>query len=145
MQTPGGHDDTGHTKIYILRKTKLIVVELQAHAVVDFIVFQCDVILVHRVPLLDANLVWPCASLCSYQLFQITNGIILTVDMWCWLYARPGTRRSMQCNTYLHLILIFLPSLSLRTTSIMVLASTADLSLPKDYAQLLGDGWVKDG
>ena len=51
-----------------LRSAALVVVQLEAHSVVDLVVGEGDVILVDCVPLLDANLLGACARLCSDEL-----------------------------------------------------------------------------
>eukprot|EP00310_Coccolithus_braarudii_P017538 CAMPEP_0183350000 /NCGR_PEP_ID=MMETSP0164_2-20130417/15779_1 /TAXON_ID=221442 /ORGANISM="Coccolithus pelagicus ssp braarudi, Strain PLY182g" /LENGTH=107 /DNA_ID=CAMNT_0025521837 /DNA_START=375 /DNA_END=698 /DNA_ORIENTATION=+ len=43
----------------------------------DLVVLERDVVLVHSVPLLDPQLLWPCARLRSQQLFQITHCVFL--------------------------------------------------------------------
>jgi hypothetical protein len=51
-------------------------VELESHAIMDFVVVQRDVILEHRVPLLNAQLLWPRADLSREQLLQVANRIV---------------------------------------------------------------------
>merc|ERR1719421_2582194 len=58
------------------RRPRLVVVQLEAHAVVNLIVVERDVVLVHGVPLLDPKLLRPCACLRSKQLFQVANCVI---------------------------------------------------------------------
>ncbi len=48
----------------------LLVVELEVHAVVDFVVLQSDVVLEDCVPLLQNNLVPPCAGLSCYEFLK---------------------------------------------------------------------------
>ena len=43
----------------------------------NLIVCECDVILVNGVPLLDANLIRSRACLCSYQLLQVADCVVL--------------------------------------------------------------------
>ena len=56
---------------------RLIVVELQAHAVMDLVILERDVVLVHRVPLLDAQLLRARAGLRGEQLLEVANGVVL--------------------------------------------------------------------
>jgi len=51
-------------------------VELKAHAIVDLVVVQRDVILVHSVPLLDAQLLRPRARLRREQFLQVADGVV---------------------------------------------------------------------
>jgi hypothetical protein len=46
---------------------------------VYLVVFQCDVILVHVVPLLDADLLGPGADLRRDELLEVTDGVVLAV------------------------------------------------------------------
>ncbi|KAK9985520.1 hypothetical protein SO802_030471 [Lithocarpus litseifolius] len=55
----------------------LVVVKLEAHAIVNLVVIESDVVLVDVVPLLDPNLVGPCTSLSRHKLLQVTYGVIL--------------------------------------------------------------------
>lgn len=55
----------------------LVVVELEAHAVMDFIVLEGDVVLVDVVPLLDPNLVGSGTRLSSHELLEVAYGVIL--------------------------------------------------------------------
>ena len=43
------------------------------------VVFQCDVVLVHVVPLLDADLLGPGADLRRDELLEVTDGVVLAV------------------------------------------------------------------
>ena len=58
-------------------------VELEAHAVVDLVVVERDVILVHGVPLLDPQLFRPRARLRCEQLLQVADRVF-----WIALYLR---------------------------------------------------------
>ena len=60
--------------------SNLVVVQLEAHAVVDFVILKRDVVLKYVVPLLDADLLRSCASLSCHQLLQVTDRVILTAD-----------------------------------------------------------------
>ena len=55
----------------------LVVVELQAHAVVDLVVLQRDVVLVDGIPLLDPQLLGARADLRGQQLLQVADGVVL--------------------------------------------------------------------
>jgi hypothetical protein len=54
-----------------------VVVELEAHAVVDLVVLQGDVVLVDVVPLLDAELLRPRPGLRRDELLQVADGVVL--------------------------------------------------------------------
>lgn len=54
----------------------LIVVELEAHAVVDLVVLESDMILVDVVPLLDSNLLRSRSGLRRHELLQIADRVI---------------------------------------------------------------------
>ena len=54
-----------------------VVVQLEAHPVVYFVVRQGDVVFVDVVPLLNSNLLRTRSSLCCHQLFQVAYGIVL--------------------------------------------------------------------
>lgn len=123
----------------------LVVVHLQAHAVVYLVVFQCDVVLVHVVPLLDADLLGPGADLRRDELLEVTDGVVLAVcegggdggELGTVRFGRSGRlgfpqgahrgekggaggHEGVGCvDTHLHLTRIFLPRRSLSTTSIM--------------------------
>lgn len=43
----------------------------------DFVVCQGDVVFVHSVPLLDANLLGPGTRLSCHQLLQVPDGVVL--------------------------------------------------------------------
>ena len=43
----------------------------------DLVVFECDVVLVDVVPLLDANLLGPSPCLGSHKLLQVPDGVVL--------------------------------------------------------------------
>ena len=58
----------------------LEVVQLEAHAIVDLIVAQRDMVLVHRVPLLDLDAVGPCACLRCNHFLQVADRVVL-VDL----------------------------------------------------------------
>ena len=55
----------------------LVVVQFEAHPIVDLVVRESDVIFVDRMPLLDADLLWPGPRLCCHQLLQVANGVVL--------------------------------------------------------------------
>lgn len=59
------------------RPTFLVVVELEAHAVVDLVVAEGDVVLVDGVPLLDADLLGPGARLRRHELLEVADGVVL--------------------------------------------------------------------
>ncbi|KAK3408751.1 hypothetical protein EUGRSUZ_J00925 [Eucalyptus grandis] len=56
---------------------KSVVVELEAHAVVDLVVLEGDVVLVDVVPLLDSDLVGAGARLGGHQLLEVADGVVL--------------------------------------------------------------------
>jgi hypothetical protein len=112
---------------------------------VYLVVFQCDVILVHVVPLLDADLLGPGADLRRDELLEVTDGVVLAVcegggdggELGTVRFGRSGRlgfpqgahrgekggaggHEGVECvDTHLHLTRIFLPRRSLSTTSIM--------------------------
>ena len=55
----------------------LVVVELEAHAIVNLVILESDVLFVDVVPLLDPNLVGPRTSLSRHKLLQVTYGVIV--------------------------------------------------------------------
>ena len=55
----------------------LVVVHFQAHAVVNLVVLQGDVVFEHCVPFLNSNLFRARTHLRCNQLFQIANGVVL--------------------------------------------------------------------
>jgi hypothetical protein len=63
--------------VQLVRGRRSVVVELQAHAVVDFIVGQRDVVLVYGVPFLNPDLLGPSARLSRHQFLQVPDGVIL--------------------------------------------------------------------
>lgn len=109
------------------------------------VVFQCDVVLVHVVPLLDADLLGPGADLRRDELLEVTDGVVLAVcegggdggELGTVRFGRSdrlgfaqgahrgekggaGGHEGVGCvDTHLHLTRIFLPRRSLSTTSIM--------------------------
>ena len=109
------------------------------------VVFQCDVVLVHVVPLLDADLLGPGADLRRDELLEVTDGVVLAVcegggdggELGTVRFGRSGRlgfpqgahrgekggaggHEGVGCvDTHLHLTRIFLPRRSLSTTSIM--------------------------
>ena len=83
------------------RNSALLVIKLQVHPIVDFIVPQRHVVLKNRVPLLQYDLVPMGASLGCDQLPKVPDGVIV-----------------------LHLTLAFFTRRSLQTTSIILAAST---------------------
>ena len=109
------------------------------------VVFQCDVVLVHVVPLLDADLLGPGADLRRDELLEVTDGVVLAVcegggdggELGTVRFGRSGRlgfpqgahrgekggaggHEGVECvDTHLHLTRIFLPRRSLSTTSIM--------------------------
>ena len=83
------------------RNSALLVIKLQVHPIVDFIVPQRHVVLKNRVPLLQYDLVPTGASLGCDQLPKVPDGVIV-----------------------LHLTLAFFTRRSLQTTSIILAAST---------------------
>jgi hypothetical protein len=112
---------------------------------VYLVVFQCDVVLVHVVPLLDADLLGPGADLRRDELLEVTDGVVLAVcegggdggELGTVRFGRSGRlgfpqgahrgekggaggHEGVGCvDTHLHLTRIFLPRRSLSTTSIM--------------------------
>ena len=60
---------------FLLRE--LVVVKLKPHPVVNFVVFQGDVVLVYVVPLLNAELFRPRACLRGDEFLQVTDGVVL--------------------------------------------------------------------
>eukprot|EP00243_Klebsormidium_subtile_P004236 TRINITY_DN18067_c0_g1_i1.p1 TRINITY_DN18067_c0_g1~~TRINITY_DN18067_c0_g1_i1.p1 ORF type:complete len:161 (+),score=5.10 TRINITY_DN18067_c0_g1_i1:275-757(+) len=63
--------------VWVLPQTKLVVVQFQAHPIVNLIVSQCYVIFVDGVPLLYPDLFWSCARLSGHQLLQVPYRVIL--------------------------------------------------------------------
>lgn len=62
---------------------RLVVIQLQAHAVLNFVVSERDVVFVDVVPFLYPDLVWPGASLGSNKLLKISNRVIFTaLQVW---------------------------------------------------------------
>ncbi|CAH0374783.1 unnamed protein product [Pelagomonas calceolata] len=59
------------------RRRGLVVVQLEAHAVVDLVVLERDVVLEDGVPLLDADLLGPGAALRRDELFQVADRVVL--------------------------------------------------------------------
>lgn len=57
-------------------ESDLIVVEFEAHAVVDFVVLESNMILVDIVPLLNPNLLGSSPSLGSHELLQVADGVV---------------------------------------------------------------------
>ena len=55
----------------------LVVVEFEAHAVVDLVVAEGDVVLVDVVPLLDADLIGARARLRRHQLLQVSDCVVV--------------------------------------------------------------------
>lgn len=55
----------------------LVVVELEAHAVVDLVVLECNMVLVDVVPLLDTDLVGTGTSLGGDELLEVSDGIVV--------------------------------------------------------------------
>ena len=55
----------------------LVVVELEAHAVMDLVVPEGDVVLLDGIPLLDADLVGARAGLSGRQLLQVSDGVVV--------------------------------------------------------------------
>ena len=55
----------------------LIVVEFKAHAIVDFVIPQSNMILVDIVPFLNPNLLGSSPSLSSHKLLQVADGVVL--------------------------------------------------------------------
>merc|ERR1719310_2258706 len=53
-----------------------VVVELEAHAIVDLVVIERDVVLVHRVPFLYPQFLWPRARLRSEELLEVAHGVV---------------------------------------------------------------------
>ena len=114
------------------------------------VVFQCDVVLVHVVPLLDADLLGPGADLRRDELLEVTDGVVLAVcegggdggELGTVRFGRSGRlgfpqgahrgekggaggHEGVECvDTHLHLTRIFLPRRSLSTTSIMRAVAT---------------------
>ena len=58
-------------------KLTLVVLELEAHAIVNLVILESDVVFVDVVRLLDPNLVGPRTSLSRHKLLQVTYGVIL--------------------------------------------------------------------
>ena len=59
---------------------RLVIVQLKAHAIVDLVILQCDVVLEDVVPLLDADLLRACARLSCHQLLQVADRVILAAN-----------------------------------------------------------------
>ena len=57
--------------------TLLLVIKLQVHAIVDFVVDKSDVVLVDRIPLFQDDLVPLGARLRRDQLLQVTHRVVL--------------------------------------------------------------------
>ena len=58
------------------RNSRLLVIQLQVHPIMDFIISQRHVVLKNRVPLFKNDLIPPGASLGSYQFLQVPDGVI---------------------------------------------------------------------
>lgn len=69
---------------------RLVVVELETHAVVDLVILEGDVVLVDVVPLLDAELLRSRARLRRDELLQVADGVVL-VALDADLLALEGT------------------------------------------------------
>jgi hypothetical protein len=54
----------------------LVVVQLEVHAIMHLIVCQRNVVFVDGVPFLNADLLWPRASLCCHQLLQVPDRVV---------------------------------------------------------------------
>ena len=90
----------------------------------DLVVREGDVVLVHVVPLLDADLLRPGPGLGGHQLFQVAYGVVLAASTQPVGTAASGRAAKRQttrggADAHLHLTLTFFPSRSLRTTSII--------------------------
>ena len=55
----------------------LVVVELKAHAVVNLVVPEGDVVLVDCIPLLDADLIGPRAGLSGHKFLEVSDGVVV--------------------------------------------------------------------
>eukprot|EP01040_Poterioochromonas_malhamensis_P021231 gene21232-25560_t len=62
--------------VYSSLRCTLVVVELEAHAIVNLVVFERDVVLVDRVPLLDPDFLRPGAYLGRNELLQISYRVV---------------------------------------------------------------------
>lgn len=60
-----------------VKDANLVVVELEAHAVVDLVVLKGDMVFVDVVPLLDPDLVGPGSSLSGDELFEVSDGVVV--------------------------------------------------------------------
>ena len=64
--------------LYICKyKVTLLVIKLEVHAIVDFVVDKSDVVLVDRVPLFQDDLVPLCTRLSRDQLLEVTHRVVL--------------------------------------------------------------------
>ena len=116
---------------------RLIVIQLQIRPVVHLVILQRDVILVHGVPLLHANLLRPRARLRGDEFLQVPDRVVLaarrasrrasvTVIVTVHRASRRAARRT-RCDSrafshrraHLHLTRIFFPSRSLSVISII--------------------------
>jgi hypothetical protein len=73
-----------HYNIYKYTYTKrallpphLIVIELESHAVMNFVVLQRDMVLKDCVPFLNANFLWLSAHLRRNQFLEVANRVVL--------------------------------------------------------------------
>ena len=57
-----------------------VVIQLQAHTIINLVVCKGDVVFVDVVPLLNPDFVRPGARLCCYQLLQIPDRVFLTAN-----------------------------------------------------------------
>lgn len=97
----------------------------------DLIVSKGDVIFVDSVPLLNTDFVRTRASLGGHQLLQVSNSVVLTARATCQsVHSGIAVARAagLKSQTYLHLTLTFLPSLSFRITSIILDRAAASLT-----------------
>ena len=89
----------------------LVVVELEAHAIVNLVILESDVVFVDVVPLLDPNLVGPRTSLSRHKLLQVAYGVIL-VALHTYLLPQPIVQHHLY---HLHTSQINNPSLVTHT------------------------------
>lgn len=86
---------------HIYLTVDLAVIEFEAHAVVNLVVLESDVVLVDVVPLLNPNLVGSSPGLSRHQLLQVAYGVVF-VALHAHLLPEPVVQHHLN-----HLCLLF--------------------------------------
>lgn len=86
---------------HIYLTVDLAVIEFKAHAVVNLVVLESDVVLVDVVPLLNPNLVGSSPGLSRHQLLQVAYGVVF-VALHAHLLPEPVVQHHLN-----HLCLLF--------------------------------------